>query len=140
MATVPAQKEKCAVLVVDDETAIVRLILSQLGGEFQCECAYSHDEAIAMFEGRRIDIVVTDLGLGDQSGVQLLDWVYRNHPRTARILVSGMARLQDAADAINCARIHRLILKPWRGEDLLAHVREVASTVLLERNNIQLNQ
>lgn len=140
LQTLQKTKSRCTVLVVDDEPAIVRLLQNQLGDEFDCTAAFGFDDAMWAFQAKPFDIVIADLGLGDCSGVTLLDWVCQNYPRTARVLVSGMARLQDAADAINTARIHRLILKPWRGEDLQAHVREVAALQMLERNNERLHE
>ncbi len=139
LQTLQKTKDRSTVLVVDDEPAIIRLLQNQLGDEFDCSYACGYDEAMSAFQAKPFDIVITDLGLGDYSGVTLLDWVCQHYPRTARVLISGMARLQDAADAINCARIHRLILKPWRGEDLQAHVREVAASQMLERNNERLH-
>ena len=59
-------------------------------------------------------------------------------PQTARVLLSGTAKLKDAAEAINCCQIDRLILKPWRGEDLLAHLKDVARGLLLERSHERL--
>jgi diguanylate cyclase len=139
LQTLQKTKPRCTVLIVDDEPAIVRLLQNQLGDEFECDAVFGYDEAMSAFQAKSFDIVITDLGLGDCSGVTLLDWVCQHYPGTARVLISGMARLQDAADAINTARIHRLILKPWRGEDLQAHVREVAASQMLERNNARLN-
>jgi diguanylate cyclase (GGDEF)-like protein len=78
------------------------------------------------------------LNLPDETGLSLLDWVRRTAPRTSRILISGTARLEDAADAINQTQVHRLVLKPWRGEDLLQTLRAAARALLLERSHEQL--
>jgi diguanylate cyclase (GGDEF)-like protein len=87
---------------------------------------------------RSVDIVMTDLKLTDESGLSLLDWVRRTAPRTARVLVTGAARLEDAADAINQTQVHRMILKPWRAEDLLQSLRAAARALLMERSHEQL--
>ncbi len=134
----PDPRQRCTVLAVDDEPAILAILVHQLGGEFDLRTASTAAEAMRSLDRHPADIVVTDLTLPDSTGIQLLDWVYRHSPRTARVLISGTARLQDAADAINCGHIHRLILKPWRGEDLLAHLVEVARGVLLERSHERL--
>lgn len=125
----------CSLLVVDDDPAILALLLGQLACEFEIHTAGNADEARRMLADRPIDIVLTDLQLPDGSGIQLLDWVHRVVPRTARVLLTGTARIEDAADAINCCRIHRLVLKPWRGEDLLTTMRSVARAQMLERSH-----
>jgi diguanylate cyclase (GGDEF)-like protein len=134
----PNPRYKCTVLAVDDEPAILSLLDRQLGHDFDLLTVPTADQARQLITRRNTDIVLTDLTLPDESGIQLLDWVYRHSPRTARVLISGTASLQDAADAINCGHVHRLILKPWRGEDLLAHMREVARGLLLERSHERL--
>jgi diguanylate cyclase len=129
---------RCSIILVDDEPAILALLTSQLANEFEVMAVRSADEARSIISRRSIDILLTDLHLADGTGLQLLDWVQRYSPQTARVLLSGMARIEDAADAINCCRIHRLVLKPWRAEDLLLSLRSVARTLLLERSHEQL--
>lgn len=129
---------KCCILVVDDDRAILSLLVHQLGGEFEVLTASSVREARGFLTQRSFDIVITDLRLPDEPGLALLEWVHDTSPRTARILISGTARLEDAADAINRTQIHRLILKPWRGDDLLQILRGVARGLMMERSHEQL--
>ena len=137
-APVMSPRYKCSVLVVDDEPAILTLLAGQLGGEFDVATAGSADQARRMLTDKPIDIVLTDLQLSDTTGIQLLDWVRRHVPRAARLLLTGTARVEDAADAINRCHIHQLVLKPWRAEDLLTALRSVARGLLLERSHEQL--
>ena len=91
-----------------------------------------------MLARRSVDIVLTDLQLPGETGLVLLDWVRRTTPRTFRVLISGTARLEDAVDAINQTQVHRIVLKPWRSEDLLQTLRAAARALLLERSHEQL--
>lgn len=131
-------RHRCTVLVVDDEPAVLTLLVGQLGNEFEVRTAVSAEQAMRKIADKPVDVVLTDLQLPDASGIQLLDWVHRHAPRTARVLLTGTARVEDAADAINCCRVHRLVLKPWRTEDLLITMRSVARGLLLERSHEQL--
>ena len=128
-------RPRCTVLIVDDEPAVLALMAGQLRPDYEVETAATAAEARAIFAKRPVDIVLTDLQLPDSSGLQLLEWVQKHHPRTARLLLAGTARLEDAADAINCGRIHKLVLKPWRGDDLTVMMRSVAHALLLERSH-----
>ncbi len=129
---------RCAVLLVDDEPAILALLSQQLGDEFDILTACTLEQARAVINRQPIDIVLTDLQLDDGSGINLLEWVKQASPRSARVLLSGTARVEDAAEAINRALVHRLLLKPWRPVDLLDNVRSVARALLLERSHEQL--
>lgn len=134
----PTSRYKCSVLAVDDEPAILALLSQQLGHDFEVFTATNSAEAHRVLDSRSVDIVLTDLSLPDSSGIQLLDRVYRIAPRTARVLISGTTSINDAVDAVNRGHVHRLILKPWRGEDLLSHMKEVARGLLLERSHERL--
>ena len=129
---------KCSVLAVDDDPAILSLLCHQLGNDFEVLTASSVGQARGLLAQRSVDIVLTDLKLPDEPGLALLDWVRRTTPRTSRILITGTARLEDAADAINQTQVHRLVLKPWRSEDLLQSLRAVSRALLLERSHEQL--
>ena len=128
----------CSVLVVDDEPAVLALLAGQLGQEFDVQTTSSAADARSAMAESPVDIIVSDLQLADGSGAELLDWVYHHVPRAARVLLTGTARVEDAVEAINKSRVHRLILKPWRTEDLLATLRQVARGLLLERSHDQL--
>jgi len=129
---------KCSVLVVDDDPAILSILASQLGADFDVMTACTCEQARNLLGRRSVDMLLSDLQLPDESGLSLLEWVRRTTPRTARILITGTARLEDAADAINQTQVHRLVLKPWRAEDLLQTLRAAARALLLERSHEQL--
>jgi diguanylate cyclase (GGDEF)-like protein len=129
---------KCSALVVDDDPGVLAVLAAQLGGEFEVITACSAEQARGVLARRTVDILLTDLQLPDESGIHLLDWVRRTSPRTARVLITGTARLEDTVDAINHTQIHRLVLKPWRAEDLLQTLRSAARSLLLERSHEQL--
>jgi diguanylate cyclase (GGDEF)-like protein len=133
----PDSPYRCSVLLVDDQPGVLTLLAQQLGTEFATATATTPAEAREVIAGRPVDIVVSDLtlGVGDESGVALLEWVRHTHPRIARVLLTGTAKLEDAAEAINRCHVHRLVLKPWAEADLLAHLRAVSEPLLLERSH-----
>ncbi|MFO0821837.1 MAG: diguanylate cyclase [Gemmataceae bacterium] len=129
---------KCSILLVDDDANVLSVLAAQLANDFDVMTASTAAQARAMLAKRSVDMILSDLRLPDESGISLLEWVRRTAPRTSRILLTGTARLEDAADAINQTQVHRLILKPWRGEDLLQSLRAAARGLLNERSNDQL--
>ena len=141
LAPRPAMSEspyRCSVLLLDDQPGVLALLARQLGREFDTATASTTSQAETLLGDRSFDIIVSDLQLGSVSGIAFLDWVRRTYPRTARVLLTGTARLEDAAQAINCCQVHRLVLKPWRMEDLLENMRAVSRPLLLERSHEKL--
>ncbi|MCS7021151.1 MAG: diguanylate cyclase [Gemmataceae bacterium] len=131
-------RHKSSVLVVDDDPHVLELLRVQLEGEFEVLLAETADQAREILASRSVDMVLTDLQLPGESGLSLLEWVRRTMPRTSRLLLTGTARLEDAIDAINQAQVHRLILKPWRREDLVQALQAVARNLVMERSHEQL--
>lgn len=132
------QGYRCSVLLVDDQPGILAILKSQLSDEYDTTIASSVAEAREHLARHSFEIVLSDLQLAGHSGLEFLDWVRRHHPDTARILVTGTAMLEDAAQAINRCQIHRLILKPWKEQELLASLKAVSNQVILERSHAQL--
>lgn len=129
---------KCSLLLVDDEPYILNTLSALAGKDFEVTTASSAEAAQQVFKERDIDIILTDQKMPGMTGVQLLEWVKEHSPRTMRLMMTGLARLEDAVDAINCGQVHRYLFKPWRANELLQILRTSARTFLLERSHEQL--
>lgn len=125
---------KCSLLVVDDEPYILPTLAALLAADFDVVTADCVENAQAVFERQSIDLVLTDQKMPRQTGVQLLEWVRENHPRTVRLLMTGYAELEDAVDAINRGQVYHYLLKPWRTEELQQILRNAAEKFNLERS------
>lgn len=131
-------KYRCTLLVVDDEPYILATLSALLTPEFDVLTVDSGEAAQELFRTREIDLILSDQKMPRMSGVQLLEWVRQNHPKTVRLLMTGFADLEEAVDAINRGQIFRYIFKPWRTEELLDILRSGSRTFLLERSHEQL--
>jgi diguanylate cyclase (GGDEF)-like protein len=129
---------KCSLLVVDDEPAILQALTRLLSSEYEVLTAESAEAAQHIFNDRAVDLVLADQNLPGISGVQLLEWVQQQSPPTVRLMMTGLARLEDAVDAINCGQVYRFLIKPWRMQELQEVLRSASRTFLLERSHEQL--
>lgn len=130
--------DKCSLLLVDDEPYILKTLSALAAKDFVVLNADSAEAAMEVFRRREVDIVLTDQKMPGMSGVQLLEWVREHSPKTIRLVMTGLARLEDAVDAINCGQVHRYLFKPWRANELLQILRNASRTFLLERSHEQL--
>jgi diguanylate cyclase len=129
---------RCSLLVVDDEPAVLAAMGTLVGKDFEVLTAESADAAQAILERRPVDLVLTDQKMPRRTGVQLLEWVRENFPRTVRLLMSSYAELDDAIDAINRGHVYHYLPKPWRIEQLRQVLRNAAEKFQLERSRDQL--
>ncbi|MGQ9862984.1 MAG: SpoIIE family protein phosphatase [Bacteroidia bacterium] len=132
------------IVCVDDEKIILdslqEQILRRLGDRFDCEVAESPEEGLELIEDliqekREIAVVISDHIMPRMYGDQFLIEVHQKLPSTLKILLTGQASMDAVRNAINHARLHRYVMKPWQEEDLMLAVEEAALSYLsyLER-------
>ena len=74
---------KGKILVVDDDASMTDLLSERLKKrQFEVVTAQSAAEARVSFDAAQPDVVVTDLNMPGQSGVQLCEWVVTNRADT----------------------------------------------------------
>ena len=108
------------ILVVDDEEGIRELIsrrLQALGHHtYEAGTADGAEEILA--GGLVPDIVISDICMPGQSGIDLLRKIRRNTPQVEVILMTGYAEVETAARAVD-ARAFAYLRKPFCLDELL---------------------
>jgi len=131
---------KTKLLVVDDEQSIRRLCMTigtSLG--FTCSEAESVESAVTRLETDPPDLVLTDLKLPNQSGVELLKQVRNILPRTEIAIMTGHGSIESAVDAMKLGA-YDYIEKPFRVEKLRLLLQRMAEKVRLVNENAFLRE
>jgi len=131
---------KTKLLVVDDEQSIRRLCMTigtSLG--FTCNEAESAESAVTRLETDPPDLVLTDLKLPNQSGVELLKQVRNILPRTEIAIMTGHGSIESAVDAMKLGA-YDYIEKPFRVEKLRLLLQRMAEKVRLVNENAFLRE
>lgn len=112
-----------ALLVVEDEPALMRLITRALENEgFRVHGASGVTEARRVLEQESPLAVLTDLGLDDGSGAEVLRLARHLHPGIACLIMSG-GDLETADAETALGPVYRLP-KPFTPDQLLRAVRD----------------
>jgi signal transduction histidine kinase/CheY-like chemotaxis protein len=119
-----------AVLVVDDEAdarSVVGAVLSDAGATVLT--AASADEALAVVRSRRFDVLISDIGMPDRDGYQLIRDVRKlgaaEGGRTPAVALTAFARSEDRTRAMLAGyQVH--MTKPVEPQELVATIRSVA--------------
>jgi len=132
------------VLIVDDEEAArygVRRALTSLG--YEMAEAASVAEARAQFEARTPDLLLLDVNLPGQSGLEFLRELHggEDAPDDAPlvILITAHGSERMAVEAIKTGA-HDYLSKPFEVEDLRLVVKNAAETIRLRRENRRLRE
>lgn len=91
----PAEK---TILIVDDESEICEYLLTIFEAEgYKTRVANSGNQAWKLVENEPIDVVITDVMMGDGDGIELLDRIRsRSLDKPTVILMSGFAKISVA--------------------------------------------
>ncbi len=123
--------QKTSVLVVDDDSAFCRSLADALEVQDFDVCAVdSVDDAVLMFEKEPRRVVILDMKLGDQSGLDVLLIMKELNPRALVILMSGFPDLHGDMRRGLSMSASACLAKPFEVEDL---IREIRGAVELRR-------
>lgn len=112
------------ILCVDDEPQVLNGLRLTLRRGYELLLAESGEEALAFLAEHEVAVVLSDMRMPGMSGAELLADVQRTHPDVVRMLLTGHADVDQAADAVNRGGIFRFLTKPCPPEELRQAVDE----------------
>ena len=118
-----ATDERAQVLVVDDEPALQELLADALAGEdVEVTTVGSADEAVRVAGGGRVDVLVTDIFLGDGNGLEVIDRARQIAGDIPAVVITGRGDARTLCEASR-RRPVEMITKPLDLQRLRAAVR-----------------
>ena len=101
------------VLVVDADPATAETVAAALpSGLHRVLAVADAHQALATLGAQRVDVLLSELVLPDESGLHLLVEARRLHPQVARIAATAVEEFDTAVAAINEAEVFRFLRKP----------------------------
>jgi two-component system response regulator HydG len=139
MAAVP--EAPLSILVVEDDAGHAAILAEVLGqGGHAVEVAHSGREGLARMEAQVPDLVLTDLRLEDQDGLDLVRRaaaLRRQGAVPQCVVVTGYGTVEGAVEAMQAGALH-FLQKPVDVGILRETVRLAAERISLERRNREL--
>ena len=128
------------VLIIDDEAAIrdsLETLLTMEG--FQVTTAVDGASGIEQLAQREFDLVLLDLSLPGESGMELLPKILEMHPGMPVIMITAFGTVANVVEAIR-AGAENFVQKPWDNEKLLADIRAAVARKRAEEEVVQLKR
>jgi len=129
------------ILVVDDELSMrefLQILLAKQGHSVLT--AGDVGGALEKFRESEPDLVVSDLRLGRESGLDLLRTVKAESPRTEVVIMTAFATAENAVQAMKLGA-HDYVLKPFKVEELrLVLEKALEHRALLAENRLLRHQ
>ena len=127
------------ILIVDDEKHTREGLRQSLEEEFDVYTAGNIDEALNVLDADRVDLVITDLRLGGEDGMALIEKVLQRARPPICILMTAYGSIATAVDAMRKGA-YDFVTKPINLDELGMKIRRAINGQRLEQENQQLKQ
>jgi len=120
------------ILVVDDETSMrefLEVFLSKEG--YQVSVAKTGKQALNMIQKNEYDLVLTDIRLGDLTGLEILRQSKRKNQDTIVIMISAYSTTEIAVEAMN-EGAYDFVPKPFDNQELKNTIKKALELKTLD--------
>jgi PAS domain S-box-containing protein len=123
------------ILIVDDEESIGLLIKRSLEPQgHHCTWAASGKEARGLLEGDDFDLIICDINMPGETGLELVRYVKEAYPEMATLMVTVMDDPRVADELLELG-VYGYIIKPFMPNEILIHVSNA-----LKRRELEIKQ
>lgn len=110
------------VLVVDDESLIRKSLVTKLKkSKYSFKTIIEAQNVKDAIQYTNIDILITDIRMGNSTGLELAEYMKKNNPQLKTIIISGHREFSYATKALSLGVIDYLV-KPINTEELLLSI------------------
>ena len=123
------------ILIVDDEERLaehLRRLLSERS--YDCTTASSAGDARRLLEKAHFDLILCDVNMPGESGIELLDETASRYPDTATVMVTGVDDTELAEHALAMGA-YGYVIKPFEPNEMVIDVSNALRRLALEIEN-----
>ncbi|MGI8773244.1 MAG: sigma-54-dependent transcriptional regulator [Acidobacteriaceae bacterium] len=140
VSTGAAGQASARILIIDDESAIRESLETLLALEgYTVDMAPDGPRGLDKIDANTYDLVLLDLALPGQNGIDLLPRILLKQPDLPVIMITAYGTVGNVVDAIH-AGAQNFVQKPWENEKLLADIRAAVLRRRAEEENVQLKR
>ncbi len=127
----------CKVLIVDDEKIFCTMLEEVLKGKYSLDTCYSAHEAFEKINAQTYDVIITDLKLGDGTGIDVLRLAKEKDRFTEVIIITGYATLQTASEAVNLG-VTSYLVKPLQIDEFMVQMEKAVASRIFHLKSLYL--
>ncbi len=115
-------------LIIDDDEFFVQTLSRSLTRqEHDCDSAYSAKDALTKIKTHSYDVILLDLKLGEDNGMDLIETICKAQPNARILMLTGYASIATAVEATKRGA-YQYLPKPVTTEHILNALSEHTMT------------
>lgn len=147
-----ANMEKIKVLYVDDEKINLQAFRTTFKKDYEILLASSAKEARQLLSKNKVDIIITDQRMPQETGIEFFLSIKEVHPEPIRLLLTAYSDIQIVQDALESGLVYHYLTKPWEEKYfnniirnafeayvLRKQVKELQKELLMVRQDLELS-
>ena len=127
--------EKNTVLYVDDEENNLLLFEVVFSEHFRVLTTTSTEVARELLVKEEIKVVVSDLRMPEETGLEFINNVGPLYPNICFIILTAYLDVNSAMQAINQGHVYRYLLKPWDNNEIILTLKNAITAYDLRKEN-----
>ena len=127
---------KIKVLYVDDEKINLQAFRTTFKYDFDILLASSAKEARQLLSNNRVDIIISDQRMPDETGTDFLGSIKDIYPDPIRLLLTAYSDNQTVLNAVDDGVVYHYLTKPW-DDNYLKNIVKNAYEVYALRKQIK---
>ncbi len=120
------------ILLVDDEKAILKSLTFALEQDYQVFTCDNGKDALELMRTHDISLVLLDLRLGKENGIDLMKKMLGHNPGAAIIIMTAYSSIESSVEAIQAGAFY-FITKPVQTSQLLLLLEKAAGQLDMRR-------
>ncbi len=133
-------KTHAAVLIIEDDRAQREALQEILAAEgYEVETAPDGDTGLARLQEAGFEVVLTDLALPGQNGLEILKYLVRHRPETVCIIITGYATIKNSVAAMRLGA-YDYLAKPVDPQELRLVIKRALEHKHLKQENLRLKK
>lgn len=113
------EKSNTKILYVDDEHQNLRIFKIIFRRKYKVFTAITVEDALNTMDKEDIHILITDQNMPAMRGTDFLAKISEDHPKTIKIILSGMTDTPKIAEAVEKYNIFETVEKPFIEQELI---------------------
>lgn len=134
-----AKNRKVRILYIDDERINLQAFRTTFKNDYDILLAASPKEARQILANNKVDIIISDQRMSNESGLDFFESIKTSHPDPIRIILTAYSDCQHIQKHLENGLIYHYLTKPWE-EVYVKNIIQNAYEVYKLRKQVEILQ